>query len=133
MPPVFTTRTFAREASFLASALVLACVLACSACSSSNSDSIADAGPADAADAADTAVPFTPLDAAPPPQVDAGTHCDQLKADVGKFANLARACAPSSNSPQCSATTNGICCPITVSTANVQAVNDLDQAVSTWK
>ena len=123
----------ARVRLLLLCALPLSLASAITACSSSSNGPapVVDAGIEDATP--DTSKPGFIADASVPPTLDAGSHCDQLRAQLSALAAPASACIPNSNQPQCTATTNGLCCRITVSTQNVQAVNDYDQAVATFK
>ena len=63
---------------------------------------------------------------------DASFTCTGLRALIEQLSNTARACNPI-QSQQCSGSTNGICCPISVSPGNTTAVNDFDHAVATYK
>jgi hypothetical protein len=124
-----------------ATAPTLALLLLAAGCSSKSSGSAApedDAGIADAApdvqpDAGD---PFAVPDSSSQTSPDAAlSKCGELAAQVGSYAATAAACTPNSNSAQCTATAQGICCPITVS-ANIgsdEAVNNLTAAVNAWK
>jgi hypothetical protein len=62
---------------------------------------------------------------------DGTTSCAQLKAVYEGLQALAQACEPQLTG-QCSATTNGPCCPVTVTTSSQSAVNNFDQAVATY-
>jgi hypothetical protein len=66
-------------------------------------------------------------DAAPDAQ-----SCDGLKATATALQPAAKACNPALAS-QCTASTDGICCPVTVSAGNESAVNDFAVAVATYK
>lgn len=63
---------------------------------------------------------------------DVNVSCDQQKVLVETLQAKAKACDPRFSN-QCTATTNDPCCPITITSSNVQAVNDFDQAVATYK
>ena len=112
------------------------CVLvgACSASSSSPAPS--DAGEAGSApvDAApvDAGNPFATPDAGTTPPVDAGSPCDQLRAQVTQLQVAARACNPQGAS-ECNGAVDGICCPISVSFNTGQPVDDFTQAVKSYK
>lgn len=119
---------------------VLVASLLFAGCSSSSPSSpvASDAG-ADVTDATtardvlvqgDANVPLS--DSSLPGKPDAVSQCDLLKQKVMQLAGPAQACCPSCAPAQCTATTNGICCPISVDTSSVQAVNDYDQAVMTY-
>lgn len=58
--------------------------------------------------------------------------CDGLRAKVESLLPAARACNPALGG-QCTGTTDGICCPVTVSAGNESAVNDLAVAVASYK
>ena len=115
----------------LASALVGATV----ACSSSSGS---PAGGSDAA--ADVTVDtghdggsgFPVTDAADLDVADAGSECDQLRAQVNAYGLVARACNPQ-GANECHAAADGICCQITVSIGSTQAVNDFQHAVADYQ
>ena len=67
-------------------------------------------------------------DAAP----DGPLSCDQLKAKVDSLQMTARACNPQLPT-QCNGVTDGVCCAISVSTGHEADVNNLEQAVMTYK
>jgi hypothetical protein len=88
-----------------------------------------DAGPAEAS------CPFgcTPSgDAAPDAPPDGPTTCPQLKMQLDQLAIIARACN-ANQTQQCSGTTMGVCCAISVSPGNAAAVDDYDHAVAGYK
>lgn len=58
--------------------------------------------------------------------------CPALKAKVESLLPPAQACNPALPG-QCSGTTDGICCPVSVSAGNESAENDLAVAVSNYK
>jgi hypothetical protein len=62
---------------------------------------------------------------------DGASSCAQLKAVYEALQGPAQACNPQLQG-QCAATTNGPCCPVTVSASSQSAVNDFDQAVATY-
>lgn len=104
---------------------------ACSASPAASSPPV-DAGISDAPpDVHDSS--FTAEDVGAPSRPDAATPCDHLRQQISQLVPAAAACSPNSNAPQCGATTQGLCCPITVTQGNVQAVNDYDQAVANFK
>jgi hypothetical protein len=110
-----------------------ALVLVLAGCSSSSSPApTADAGPADVTvDAARESGSGFPIDDGGTPP-DAGSECDQTRAQVIALQTLARACNPQGVS-ECNAAVDGICCPITVSINNNGPVNDFTQAVTAYK
>jgi hypothetical protein len=64
---------------------------------------------------------------------DAGSKCDGLRAAVQSKASAASACDPLATQ-QCGGTTQGICCPITITNGgNLQAVDDFNAAVAAYK
>lgn len=63
---------------------------------------------------------------------DAKLTCTQLKSQIDMLGNVARACNPSL-SQQCIGSTNGICCPISVSPGDPAPVENYDQAVAAYK
>lgn len=109
-----------------------ALLLACSASSSppaATPDASADA----TADAPrDTGSGFPIDEAGAVDAADAGSECDQLRAQANALGLAARACNPQ-GSGQCNAGADGICCQITVSIASTQAVNDFQHAVDQYK
>jgi hypothetical protein len=115
--------------------LLLAC-LACLACSPSSSPSgPAEAGTDATADATDDAC--FPLcgngSSSGGGAGDGGdASCDQLKNQVEMLQTPAQACDPALQN-QCSGVAQGICCPITVTAGNDQAVNTFQQAVDQYK
>jgi hypothetical protein len=121
----------------------LALLAVCAACSSgSTSSGPAEAGAeaAPAQDAADDACfPFCSSSSGGSSGSSSGADadvdaqsCDGLRAKVESLLPAARACNPSLQG-QCSGTTDGVCCPVTVSAGNESAVNDLAVAVATYK
>jgi hypothetical protein len=58
--------------------------------------------------------------------------CSQLRALYESLQAAAQACDPQIQG-QCSATTNGPCCPLTVGVADRSAIDDFDQAVAMYK
>jgi hypothetical protein len=62
---------------------------------------------------------------------EAGSSCAQLKAVYETLQGPAQGCNPQLTG-QCAATTNGPCCPITVTASNGSAVDNFDQAVATY-
>jgi hypothetical protein len=60
-----------------------------------------------------------------------GASCDGLKAVYEALQGPAQACNPQLQS-QCAATTNGPCCPLTVTAASQSAVDNFDQAVAAY-
>jgi hypothetical protein len=62
---------------------------------------------------------------------DAAMSCAQLKSVYEALQAPAQACNPQLTG-QCSATTNGPCCPVTVTSSNQSAVNNFDQAVANY-
>jgi hypothetical protein len=62
---------------------------------------------------------------------DAASSCAQLKAAYEALQAPAQACNPQLPG-QCGATTNGPCCPVTVSGTNGSAVDNFDQAVAAY-
>ena len=63
---------------------------------------------------------------------DGSLNCTQMKTRIDQLGTAARACSPI-QTQQCTGTTNGICCPISVSPGNTSAVNDYDHAVMVFK
>ena len=63
---------------------------------------------------------------------DASFTCTGMRARIEQLSNAARACNPI-QAQHCNGSTNGICCPISVSPGNTSAVNDFDQAVASYK
>jgi hypothetical protein len=63
---------------------------------------------------------------------DGAPSCDELKALYESLQARAQSCNPQLPA-QCSATTNGPCCPVTVGAADRSAIDDFDQAVSQYK
>ncbi|HEY8039133.1 MAG TPA: hypothetical protein VIF15_05035 [Polyangiaceae bacterium] len=63
---------------------------------------------------------------------DGAATCDQLKAEAVSLEAAARACNPQLPSP-CSASTDGICCPVSVTPGNTTAIDNFDQAVAAYK
>jgi hypothetical protein len=61
-----------------------------------------------------------------------GGICAQLKAQVAELGQTARACNPSSASPQCGAQTNGPCCPVSITPGDPVPVENYDQAVKAY-
>jgi hypothetical protein len=123
----------------------LALLVVCAACSSGSSSpaSSSEAG-ADAAsgqDAADdSCFPFCSSSGSggssggssgDDASADAA-GCDALRAQVEALLPAARACNPALAS-QCTGTTDGICCPVSVTAANESAVNNLAVAVASYK
>jgi hypothetical protein len=108
--------------------------LACTCCSSTSAgtaaatDAAADAPP-DAAKDAGSGFPTT--DSGDVDAADAGSACDQLRAQVDAYGLIARACNPQGASA-CAAAADGICCQITVSIGSTQAVNDFQHAVTDY-
>jgi len=108
-------------------------------CSSSDAAPPADAGPEAAAHDAAQDAGCGLFCGGPQPDSggtqqdggDAGSICDQLKAMIDQLQTAAKACNTNATM-QCNASTNGICCPITVTSSNVQAVNDYDHAVGAY-
>jgi hypothetical protein len=120
----------------------LSVFLALSACSSGSSPAAngGDAGPS--SDAAKdvheggSCFPTCPGDGGGTGS-DAGNDgglltCAAMKANIGILQAKAQACNPQLPQ-QCNAATMGICCEITVTQGNTQAVNDFDQAVKDYK
>jgi hypothetical protein len=62
---------------------------------------------------------------------DGASSCDQLKAVYETLQGPAQSCDPQLPG-QCSATTNGPCCPLTVTATNGSAVDNFDQAVAAY-
>ncbi len=75
---------------------------------------------------------FPPPDASDVDAADAGSACDQLRAQVNAFGLAARACNPQ-GANECNAAADGICCQITVGIGSTQAVNDFQHAVSDYQ
>jgi hypothetical protein len=103
-------------------------------CGSSSAGPAPDAGRPDAApiDAGHESGSGFPLDDSGGGPPDAGSECDQLRAQVTALQITARACNPQGAS-ECTAAIDGICCPITVSISNNGPVNDFTQAVLAYK
>jgi hypothetical protein len=117
----------------LAASLATAAIVA--GCGSdSSSGAAADAGPEAGSDASHdgSGCPFgcsapDSGDAA----ADAPTNCAQMKLQLDSLGATARACNPNL-SQQCSASTNGICCPISVSPGDPAPVENYDHAVAAY-
>jgi hypothetical protein len=62
---------------------------------------------------------------------DGASSCSQLKAIYEALQGPAQACNPQLQG-QCAVTTNGPCCPVTVTASSQSAVNDFDQAVASY-
>jgi len=117
--------------------LLLPC-LVCVACSPSSSHGGApEAGLDAAADATDDACfPFCGSSGSGSGGGggdDGGdASCGELKSQIAMLQTPAQACNPTAPS-QCNGIAQGICCPITVSAGNDQAVNTFQQAVDSYK
>jgi hypothetical protein len=97
----------------------------------------ADAGPGDAGSCfpfcgnAGDAGGATEAGAAMDAAADAAVSCATLLAHLETLQAQAQSCNPQLQD-DCSATTDGPCCPVTVSTADRGAVDDFDQAVAAY-
>jgi hypothetical protein len=123
-----------KRALALAFPLAAALGVAGEACSASNASSAAahDAAADVVVDAArDAGSGFPVTDASDDAAVDAGSACDQLRAQVNAYGLVARACNPQGASA-CTAAADGICCQISVSIGSTQAVDDFQHAVSDY-
>jgi hypothetical protein len=85
-------------------------------CGSSGGDANADEGPVAAGDASADGT---------------SSSCAQLKAVYEALQGPAQSCNPQLQA-QCGATTNGPCCPVTVSASSQSAVDNFDQAVAMY-
>jgi hypothetical protein len=106
-------------------------LLLVAACSSTSASPTA--GPDASADATadaphETGTGFPQDDAGTVDAADAGSACDQQRAQVNALGLLARACNPQGAS-ECIAAADGICCQISVGVGATQAVNDFQHAV----
>ena len=110
----------------------VALLLALAACGNGSSSPLVEAGPIDSSTEAshESGTGFPIDDGAAPP--DAGSECDQMRAQVLDLQTLARACNPQGVS-ECGAAVDGICCPVTVSIGNTGPVNDFTQSVTAYK
>jgi hypothetical protein len=63
---------------------------------------------------------------------DGALSCDELRALYESLQARAQSCDPQLPA-ECGATTNGPCCPVTVSAGNASAIDDFDQAVAEYK
>jgi hypothetical protein len=105
------------------------------ACSSSSSGpfAAADAGRGATVDAGhDGGSSGFPVDDSGPAVDAAATECDTLRKQATDLQITAKGCNPQ-GANECAASVDGICCPITVSFENQQAVNDFQQAVLAYK
>jgi hypothetical protein len=124
-----------------ASVVFLLALLACSSGSSSPSttpEAGPDASGADAAD--DSCFPFC-ASSSSGSSSDSGSDdgggdgalsCADQKANLEALETAARACNPQSPN-QCTGTTDGVCCPVTVSPGDDTAVNNFAVALATYK
>jgi hypothetical protein len=122
-------------------AAVLPALLVLAACSGGGTSSPPqDAAPEtsepDAGEDSGSCFPFCGSADASSPPVDASTSdaapsCSQLKAAYEALQGPAQACNPQLQA-QCTASTNGPCCPVTVSASNQAAVDNFDQAVAAY-
>jgi len=121
--------------------LLLPCV-ACLACSTSSSPAAApEAGTDATADATDdSCFPFCSSGSGSSGSSSGGgtgddgggdASCAQLKDQVEMLQAPPQACDPAKPS-QCNGTAQGLCCPITVTAGNDQAVNAFAQAVTSF-
>ncbi len=104
---------------------------------SSPSDAGADASSVDAGD--EDCIFCVPFEDSGPPQGDdssvmmtpdgAGTSCAQMETALAGLQALAQTCN-SNLTMQCNGTTQGPCCPITVTSSSTDAVNNYDVAVA---
>jgi hypothetical protein len=63
---------------------------------------------------------------------DGATTCAALKMQLDRYAAIAQACN-ANQTQQCSGTTMGLCCAISISPGNPAAVDDYDHAVAAYK
>jgi hypothetical protein len=123
---------------FLTSCLLAASAAVLFGCGSSSPSGSADAAPEAAPQdaAADASCIFGGCNGGDASAADAtsdvSSMCDQLKMQVDQTAIAARACNPN-QTQQCSGTTQGICCMISVSPGTATAVDDYDHAVAAYK
>jgi hypothetical protein len=127
----------------IASLAVLLALLACSSGSSSPT-ATPDAGPdgssgADATD--DSCFPFCASSSSGGGSSSSGSDdgggdgalsCADQKANLEALETAARACNPQAPN-QCTGTTEGVCCPVSVSPGDDTAVNNFEVALATYK
>ncbi len=99
-------------------------------------DAASDTGEQESGEDSGSCFPFCgSAEAAAPPLADASgldaPTCNQLKAVYEALQGAAQACDPRLQA-QCAATTNGPCCPVTVTASNSSAVDNFDQGVAAY-
>lgn len=114
---------------FFASAALLA---GCSSATSSPAPSLDAGADVSTFDAGHDASTGFPVDDSGPAEDAAASECDSLRKQATDLQIAARACNPQ-GANECAAAVDGICCAISVSFGNQQAVNDFQQAVLTYK